>query len=215
MLAAVAPAVLNAGGFYVSPNAALSNYAGRACNPNYFSVAFQNDSYADTAGMAANDLRQARGRHGAQLPGRARRRGRLQARSTRARSSKRSTPSSINQISVELARIRSLDPDALFQFHPGGAGINPTKQFANSGLAGKIKMITPIYSMDDRMLAATGSAGKGFYLSSLWSADLDNPQNKHFVDAFTKASAARAHRLRGPGLRHGQPDRIRPEGGRR
>ena len=88
---------------------------------------------------------------------------------------------------MELARIRSLDPDALFQFHPGGAGINLTKQFANSGLAGKIKMITPIYSMDDRMLAATGSAGKGFYLSSLWSADLDNPQNKHFVDAFTKA----------------------------
>ena len=56
MLAAVAPAVLNAGGFYVSLNAAPSNYAGRACNPNYFSVAFQNDSYADTAGMAANDL---------------------------------------------------------------------------------------------------------------------------------------------------------------
>ena len=76
-----------------------------------------------------------------------------------------------SDFSVELARIRSLDPDALFQFHPGGAGINLTKQFANSGLAGKIKMITPIYSMDDRMLAATGSAGKGFYLSSLWSAD--------------------------------------------
>ena len=56
VLAAVAPAVLNAGGFYVSLNAAPSNYAGRACNPNYFSVAFQNDSYADTAGMAANDL---------------------------------------------------------------------------------------------------------------------------------------------------------------
>ena len=48
-------------------------------------------------------------------------------------------------------------------------------------------MITPIYSMDDRMLAATGNAGKGFYLSSLWSADLDNPQSKHFVEAFTKA----------------------------
>ncbi|MCH3819772.1 ABC transporter substrate-binding protein, partial [Campylobacter jejuni] len=42
------------------------------------------------------------------------------------------------------------------------------------------------YSMDERMLAATGTAGKGFYLSSLWSADLDNAQNKHFVDAFTK-----------------------------
>ncbi|KAG0921094.1 hypothetical protein G6F31_020465 [Rhizopus arrhizus] len=41
--------------------------------------------------------------------------------------------------------------------------------------------------MDDRMLAATGTASKGFYLSSLWSADLDNTQNKHFVEAFTNA----------------------------
>ena len=73
------------------------------------------------------------------------------------------------------------------QFHPGGAGINLTKQYANSGLADTVKMITPIYSMDERMLAATGTAGKGFYLSSLWSADLDNPQNRHFVEAFTKA----------------------------
>ena len=188
VLAAVAPAVLNAGGFYVSLNAAPSNYAGRACNPNYFSVAFQNDSYADTAGMAANDL--GARRVVVMAPN-------YQAGRDAVAGFKRAYKGEIveeiytkldqSDFSVELARIRSLDPDALFQFHPGGAGINLTKQFANSGLAGKIKMITPIYSMDDRMLAATGSAGKGFYLSSLWSADLDNPQNKHFVDAFTKA----------------------------
>ncbi len=56
VMAAVGPTVLNAGGFYVSLNAGPSNYAGKACNPNYFSVAFQNDSYADTAGLAANEL---------------------------------------------------------------------------------------------------------------------------------------------------------------
>ncbi|MFY2990216.1 ABC transporter substrate-binding protein, partial [Achromobacter xylosoxidans] len=56
VMAAVGPTVLNAGGFYVSLNAGPSNYAGKACNPNYFSVAFQNDSYADTAGIAANEL---------------------------------------------------------------------------------------------------------------------------------------------------------------
>ena len=38
------------------PERRPSNYAGKACSPNYFSVAFQNDSYADTAGMAANEL---------------------------------------------------------------------------------------------------------------------------------------------------------------
>lgn len=188
VLAAVAPTVLNAGGFYVSLNAGPSNYAGKACNPNYFSVSFQNDSYADTAGMAANEL--GAKRVVVMAPN-------YQAGRDAVAGFKRTYKGEIAEeiytkldqadFSVELARVRSLAPDAIFQFHPGGAGINLTKQFANSGLDGKIKMITPIYSMDERMLAATGTAGKGFYLSSLWSADLDNPQNKHFVQAFTQA----------------------------
>ncbi|WP_445658086.1 ABC transporter substrate-binding protein [Achromobacter sp. NCFB-sbj8-Ac1-l] len=188
VLAAVAPTVLNAGGFYVSLNAGPSNYAGKACHPNYFSVSFQNDSYADTAGIAANEL--GAKRVVVMAPN-------YQAGRDAVAGFKRTYKGEIAEeiytkldqadFSVELARVRSLAPDAIFQFHPGGAGINLTKQFANSGLDGKIKMITPIYSMDERMLAATGTAGKGFYLSSLWSADLDNAQNRHFVDAFTKA----------------------------
>ena len=188
VMAAVGPTVLNAGAFYVSLNAGPSNYAGKACNPNYFSVAFQNDSYADTAGIAANEL--GAKRVVIMAPN-------YQAGRDAVAGFKRTYKGEIADeiytkleqadFSVELARIRSLKPDAIFQFHPGGAGINLTKQFANSGLAGQIKMITPIYSMDDRMLAATGNAGAGFYLSSLWSADLDNPQNRHFVEAFTKA----------------------------
>ncbi len=187
VMAAVGPTVLNAGGFYVSLNAGPSNYAGKACNPNYFAVAFQNDSYADTAGIAANEL--GAKRVVVMAPN-------YQAGRDAVAGFKRTYKGEIAEeiytkleqadFSVELARIRSLNPDAIFQFHPGGAGINLTKQYANSGLADKIKMITPIYSMDERMLAATGTAGKGFYLSSLWSADLDNAQNKHFVDAFTK-----------------------------
>ncbi|MGE8618017.1 MAG: ABC transporter substrate-binding protein [Achromobacter spanius] len=187
VMAAVGPTVLNAGGFYVSLNAGPSNYAGKACNPNYFAVAFQNDSYADTAGIAANELGVKR--VVVMAPN-------YQAGRDAVAGFKRAYKGDIveeiytkldqSDFSVELARIRALNPDAIFQFHPGGAGINLTKQFANSGLSDKIKMITPIYSMDERMLAATGTAGKGFYLSSLWSADLDNPQNKHFVEAFTK-----------------------------
>ncbi|KNE28812.1 ABC transporter substrate-binding protein [Achromobacter spanius] len=188
VMAAVGPTVLNAGGFYVSLNAGPSNYAGKACNPNYFAVAFQNDSYADTAGIAANELGVKR--VVVMAPN-------YQAGRDAVAGFKRAYKGDIveeiytkldqSDFSVELARIRALNPDAIFQFHPGGAGINLTKQFANSGLSDKIKMITPIYSMDERMLAATGTAGKGFYLSSLWSADLDNAQNKHFVEAFTQA----------------------------
>jgi len=56
VLVAVAPTVLEAGGTYVSLNAGPSTYAGKNCNAGYFAVAFQNDSYSDTAGIAANDL---------------------------------------------------------------------------------------------------------------------------------------------------------------
>ncbi len=37
------------------------------------------------------------------------------------------------------------------------------------------------------MLAATGNAGNGFYLTASWSADLDNAENKRFVESFVKA----------------------------
>lgn len=188
VLVAVAPTVLDSGGTYVSLNAGPSTYAGRNCNPGYFSVAFQNDSYSDSAGLAANELGYKRmvllapnyqaGRDA--LNGfKATYKGEVLAEIY--------TKLDQSDFSVELARVRQLEPDAIFQFHPGGAGINLAKQYANSGLAQSIPMLTPIYSMDRRMLAAAGNAGNGYYLTASWSADLDNAANRHFVDAFVKA----------------------------
>ena len=188
VMAAVGPTVLNAGGFYVSLNSGPSNYAGKACNKNFFSVAFENDSYSDTTGDVANEL--GIKRMVVMAPN-------YQAGRDAVNGFKSAYKGQIvdeiytkldqSDFSVELARVRSLAPDAIFQFQPGGAGINLAKQFANSGLSDKIKMVTPIYSMDDRMLAASGAAAKGYYLSSPWSADLDNAQNKHFLQAFKEA----------------------------
>ncbi len=188
VLVAVAPTVLDAGGTYVSLNAGPSTYAGKNCQPGYFSVAFQNDSYSDSAGLAANELGYKRmailapnyqaGRDA--LNGfKATYKGEVLAEIY--------TKLDQSDFSVELARVRELKPDAIFQFHPGGAGINLAKQYANSGLAQSVPMLTPIYSMDRRMLAATGNAGNGYYLTASWSADLDNAANRHFVDAFVKA----------------------------
>lgn len=187
VLTAVAPTVINAGGVYVSNNAGPSNYAGKNCNANYFAVAFQNDSYSDTAGLAANELGYKR--MVIMAPN-------YQAGRDALAGFKRTYQGEIlaeiytkldqSDFSVELARIRSLSPDAIFQFHPGGAGINLAKQYANSGLSKTIPMITPVYSMDRRMLAASGDAGNGYYTVALWSADLDNPENKQFVEEFVK-----------------------------
>lgn len=188
VLVAVAPTVLDAGGTYVSLNAGPSNYAGKACHAGYFSVAFQNDSYSDTAGIAANELGYKR--VVIMAPN-------YQAGRDALAGFKRTFKGEIvaeiytkldqSDFSVELARLRPLKPDAIFQFHPGGAGINLAKQFANSGLAQSVPMLTPVYSMDRKMLAATGNAGKGYYVTALWSADLPNAENKRFVEGFAKA----------------------------
>jgi branched-chain amino acid transport system substrate-binding protein len=188
VLVAVAPGVLEAGGTYVSVNAAPSTFAGKGCNPGYFAATSQNDSYSDSSGLAANKLGYKR--MVLLAPNYQAGRDALNGfKSTYKGEVLGEIYTKLDQsdFSVELARIRELKPDAIFQFHPGGAGINLAKQYANSGLAQSVPMITPIYSMDRRMLAATGNAGNGFYLTASWSADLDNPENKRFVESFFKA----------------------------
>src|SRR5690606_10470644 len=52
----VAPLALKAGAFYISPNAAPSTFAGKACHENYFVASWQNDSLHESAGIYANKL---------------------------------------------------------------------------------------------------------------------------------------------------------------
>jgi branched-chain amino acid transport system substrate-binding protein len=187
VLVAVAPSVVKDGGFYISLNAGASNFAGKACNPNFFSVGMQNDSYSDTAAIAANEL----GVKKIVIMAPAYQAGRDALHGFKSAYkgeilAEIYTKLDQSDFSVELARIRSLQPDGVFEFLPGGAGINFAKQFANSGLNKTVKMVTPLYSMDDRMLAASGDAGEGYYLSTQWTAAQDNAANKQFVAAFEK-----------------------------
>ncbi len=188
VLVAVVPSVVKEdNGFFVSLNAGPSNFAGKACNPNFFSVAMQNDSYSDTAAIAANQ--QGVKKIVIMAPA-------YQAGRDALTGFKHAYKGEIlaeiytkldqSDFSVELARIRSLQPEGLFAFLPGGPGINFAKQLANSGLSQSIKMVMPLYSMDDRMLAATGDAGEGYYLTTQWTSQQDNEASKAFVAAFEK-----------------------------
>ncbi|MGV6876186.1 ABC transporter substrate-binding protein [Pseudochelatococcus sp. B33] len=188
VLTAVAPGVIEAGGFYVSLNPGPSNFAGEKCHPNYFVASYQNDAFHEAAGLSANELGYKR--VVLLAPN-------YQAGRDALEGFKRTYKGEIageiytkldqTDFSVELARVRSLAPDAIYQFHPGGAGINFAKQYANAGLPKSIPMLIPSFSMDARMIGATGNAADGVYASALWTTELDNPESQAFVAAFKNA----------------------------
>ena len=188
VLAAVVPGVIKAGDFYVSANPGPSVFAGEKCDPNYFVASYQNDAFHTAGGVAANEL--GFKRMVVLAPD-------YQAGRDAIAGFKRTFKGELlaevytkldqSDFSVEIARIRSLAPDAIYQFHPGGAGINFAKQYGAAGLGKTIPMVMPGFSMDARMLAATGGASEGFYTTGIWSVAMDSPVSKKFVQDFKAA----------------------------
>lgn len=188
VLAAVVPGVTKAGYTYISSNPGPSVFAGEKCDPNYFVASYQNDAYHTAGGVAANEL--GFKKVVVLAPN-------YQAGRDAIAGFKRTYKGEVlaevytkldqSDFSVEIARIRSLAPDAIYQFHPGGAGINFAKQYGNAGLGKTVPMLMPGFSMDARMLSATGDASEGFYTTGIWSVATDNPQTKKFVADFKSA----------------------------
>ncbi|QEY61778.1 ABC transporter substrate-binding protein [Metapseudomonas lalkuanensis] len=186
VLAAVVSGATQGDRFYISTNAAPSNLAGAQCKPNYFAASYQNDVPHEMAGVAANDLGYKK--MVILAPNYQAGRDALAGFKRTFKGEVTEIYTKLNQLdfSVELARIRSLNPDAVFQFHPGGGGINFAKQYGSSGLAKSIPMVVPVFSMDERMLAATGNVAEGVNVVSGWNPQSDNPANQAFVKAFTE-----------------------------
>jgi branched-chain amino acid transport system substrate-binding protein len=79
ILAAIVKPVTEANVFLISPNAGTSSFAGKNCNPNLFVTSYQNDQVHEVLGQCAR-VRHEEGRHHcAELSGRQRCGGRLQA----------------------------------------------------------------------------------------------------------------------------------------
>lgn len=185
ILGAVAPDVLDADGIYVSPNASPSNFAGRECHRNFWSIAWQNDSLHESAGELANRLGYRRmfilapnyqaGRDALAGFRRLFRGEVVQEIYTRLDQT---------DYAAELAQIRAARPDAVFQFHPGGLGIAFLRQYAQAGLLATIPQCMPAPSMDSTILNAVGDAAEGVNLSSHWNTDFTNAPSQAFVTAF-------------------------------
>lgn len=182
---AAVPTILESGAFFISPNAAPSGFAGKDCNKNYFVVSWQNDNLHESAGQAATN--QGYKRMVILAPN-------YPAGKDALTGFKRLYKGEVveeiytkldqTDFAAELARIRALKPDAVYQFHPGGLGITFTKQYIQAGLLDTVPMVVSEVSMEPRVLAAVGDAAVGMNVTGHWNADFKNPANEKFVRGF-------------------------------
>ncbi|MGB3225104.1 MAG: ABC transporter substrate-binding protein [Desulforhopalus sp.] len=185
---AVVPKVVRDDVVYLSANAAPSMLAGKGCNPNYFSVSYQNDNLDEVVGQYVTEA----GHKSVYLiaPN-------YPAGKDHLAGFKRYYKGNIvgevytklgqSDYAAELAALRAAAPEAVFFFLPGGMGINFVKQYSQAGLNETIPIYGPAFSFDERLLGAVGAAALGVKNGSQWSHDLENPANKQFVAAYKEA----------------------------
>jgi branched-chain amino acid transport system substrate-binding protein len=190
VLQAIHKPVMDAGKILISTNAGTSSFAGSACNPNFFVTSYQNDQIFETLGKIAND--KGYKRVYAMVPN-------YQAGKDALAGFKRTYKGKIVEealvplnnldFQTELSKLAADKPDALFTFMPGGLGISLIKQFGQTGLKGKVPIISA-FTADEATLPALGAAAEGIFGALTWAPNSANPQNKKFVAEYLAAYQA-------------------------
>jgi branched-chain amino acid transport system substrate-binding protein len=183
---AVGPALFAAQVPFLSSNPGPSQYAGKQCNPYFFGVSYQNDTYDEAAGKVANE----KGYKNVVLiaPNYPAGKDHLSGFKRLYQGAiKDEIYTKVGQIdyAAEIAQIRAAKPDAVYFFLPAAMGINFIKQFVGSGLK-DIPLIAPGFSADQDVIAAVGEPTLGIYNTAHWAHDLEVPANVEFVAAFRK-----------------------------
>ena len=173
--------------FLISPNAGPSSYAGKECSPFFYVTSYQNDQVHEILGKVAQD----RGYKRVYLlvPN-------YQAGKDSVAGFKLDYKGEIVEetymplgtldFQVELTKIASSKPDAVFTFMPGGMGVGLVKQYRQAGLADKIPVLSA-FTVDELTLPAQQDAAVGMFGGANWAPNMDNPQNKKFVAAYEAA----------------------------
>jgi len=173
--------------FLISPNAGPSSYAGKECSPFFYVTSYQNDQVHQVLGKVAQD----RGykRVYVLVPN-------YQAGKDSAAGFKIDykgeiveesyLPLNTTDFQVELTKISSAKPDALFTFMPGGLGVGLVKQYRQAGLADRIPVLSA-FTVDESTLPAQQDAAVGMFGGANWAPNMDNPQNKKFVTSYEAA----------------------------
>ncbi|MEI6162620.1 MAG: ABC transporter substrate-binding protein, partial [Roseococcus sp.] len=186
VLAAIMRPVTENNTFLISTNAGPSTYAGRGCNPFFFTTSYNNDQVHSVMGQVAQDSGYRRvflmtPNYQAGRDAMAGFKSRFQGTVV----DEVYVPLTQLDFSAELARIASMRPDALFTFMPGGLGVNLVRQYRQAGLANIPFLST--FTVDEATLPAQGEAALGFFSAASWAPNMDNPVNRRFVSEFEAA----------------------------
>jgi branched-chain amino acid transport system substrate-binding protein len=178
--------VLDAGAYFLGPNTSPNDFAGAQCDPHYFVTGWDETLHA-SAGVLANQL----GKHSIFLLAPNYLTGKQVIAAVKGTFAGRVagevyTGLDQTDFSAEIAEIRDAHPDAIYEFEPGGLGINFLKQFSATGLSDSVTLTVAAPSLDSRILAAVGDAALPIRVVADWNADFDNPANQEFVSDFEK-----------------------------
>jgi branched-chain amino acid transport system substrate-binding protein len=95
------------------------------------------------------------------------------------------SPLNVADYGSYIGQIRP-DVDAVYAAFAGGNGIKFVKQYNEYGLKGKIPLLGAMTTVDEGIMKSMGDEAVGIVSNGWYTAALDNPNNKRFVQAINK-----------------------------
>jgi branched-chain amino acid transport system substrate-binding protein len=186
LLASYKPAI-DSKTIIISANAGPHQIAGELCSPYFFSTSWQNDQTPQAMGHYMNQ----KGVKTVYLigpnyaAGKDMLAGVASTFKGKVIGQELTTWPSQLDFSAELAKAKAANPEAIFVFYPGRAGVQFLTQYAQAGLKGKIPLYTA-FTIDELSLPLQKDLALGVPGAQEWVNDLPNAANKKFVADFIK-----------------------------
>ena len=193
VLLASRKAALDGGKFLISTNAGPSPIAGKLCHKNFFSTSWQNDQNP----MAMGEVLNQKGVKSLYIMSPNYAAGKNMVAGVKRTFKGKVLGTDLTKwgkgmqldFSAELAKAKASGAEGIFVFYPGKAGGAFLKQYQQAGLKSVMPLYT-VFTVDAVSLPKLQKANIEGVLGSrstmFWGPDLDNPQNKKFVDGFKK-----------------------------
>jgi len=184
LLASLKP-IVDSKTMFVIANAGASQVAGQLCSPYVFSASWENDQTPAAVGLYMNQ----KGVKTAFLLGPNYAAGKDMLNGMRSTFAGQIVGEELTKwpdqldFSAELSKARAANPDAIYVFYPGAAGVQFLNQFSQAGLKGKVQLYTA-FTIDELSLPRQGDLALGVAGAQEWVNDLPFPANKKFVEDF-------------------------------